>query len=136
MGEYQVKRLKPYLLPETVYRQALWAVKDLGRLKEARRRALMHIGDVPGADFSEGRVCERGSLARDLTGRQAQAAAMLSMKIEAIESALEMIPEKYRRGIILKLAKGVPYDDSFHINTWKKWQQIYIFYVAKNLGLY
>ena len=31
--EYQVKRMKNYILPEAVYRQALWAVKDLNRLK-------------------------------------------------------------------------------------------------------
>ena len=38
MREYQVKRLKDYRLPEAVYRQALWAVKDTNRLKEELNR--------------------------------------------------------------------------------------------------
>ena len=34
MKDYQVKSLTSCKLPETVYRQALWAVKDLPRMKE------------------------------------------------------------------------------------------------------
>ena len=33
MKDYQQKRMKDHVLPQPVYRQALWAVKDLLRLK-------------------------------------------------------------------------------------------------------
>ena len=32
--EYQARKAKPFILPETVYRQALWAVKDVNRMKD------------------------------------------------------------------------------------------------------
>ena len=34
MKDYQLKSIKSCKLPEAVYRQALWAVKDLPRMKE------------------------------------------------------------------------------------------------------
>lgn len=58
------------------------------------------------------------------------------MKIQAIEDAFFQIPYEYREGIRLKLTEGKEYGDDFHANTWKKWQQIFIFHVAKNLSLY
>ena len=92
---------------------------------------------LPGTDYSARQVREQTlGIVADRTGERAVEAANISMKIEAIESALLQIPEKYREGIRQKLMMGVPYGDMYHHNTWKKWQQIYIFHVAKNLGLY
>lgn len=34
MRDYQYKKIKEYILPEAVYRQALWAARDMGRLME------------------------------------------------------------------------------------------------------
>ena len=34
MKEYQQKRMKEFVMPETVYRQALWVAKDLPRMKK------------------------------------------------------------------------------------------------------
>ena len=34
MKDYQQKKMKRHVLPQPVYRQALWAVKDLLRLQE------------------------------------------------------------------------------------------------------
>ena len=34
MKDYQQKRMKTYLMPEPVYRQAYWALRDLKRMKE------------------------------------------------------------------------------------------------------
>ena len=58
------------------------------------------------------------------------------MKIQAIEDAFFQTPYEYREGIRLKLTEGKEYGDDFHANTWKKWQQIFIFHVEKNLSLY
>ncbi len=136
MREYQQKKMKPYLLPEAVYRQALWAVKDLPRLKAALDDAVYSEDSLPSVNFDKERVKEEQGKYMDVTGDSAVRAAMLSMRIDSIEGAFSAIPEKYRKGIKLKLTRGIVFSDTFHINTWKKWQQIYIFYVAKNLGLY
>lgn len=136
MKDYQQKRMKSFLLPEPVYRQALWAVKDLPRLKEVLEIELEKMGRVPNVIYSS-RVCEnKGGPIMDFTADGGVNLANISMKIEAIESALYNIPYKYREGLRAKLTEGKDYGDNYHCNTWKKWQQAYIFYVAKNLGLY
>ncbi len=135
MKDYQQKRMKSYVLPEAVYRQALWAVKDLARLK-ARLEVLEEEVDqvcTPVLDeltgSGSGKVC-------DMTGRRAGELANLSLRIAAIETAALELPEKYRDGVINKLAYGVPYGDEYHPNTWKHWQQVYLYQVAMRLQLY
>ena len=51
MREYQVKRLKDYKLPEAVYRQALWAIKDVNRLKEELNRTVEDIDSIHSPSF-------------------------------------------------------------------------------------
>lgn len=136
MENYQQKRMKAFVLPETVYRQALWAVKDVPRMKKALKEAVEKEGALPKTEFDVLRVCESNTQGNSITERRAAQVVNLSMKIDAIESAFVKIPEKYREGIRGKLMEGKPYGDECHSNTWKKWQQMYIFYVAKNLGLY
>lgn len=134
MKEYQQKRMKEFLLPEAVYRQALWAAKDLPRLKELLNSKLQNDSYLPGQSF-----CEKTSPSNyysDFTGKRAGEIANLAMRIESIESALFAIPEKYREGMRNKLFYGREFGDDFHPNTWKKWQQVYIYNVAVNLGIY
>ena len=132
--EYQVKKLKDYVLPEAVYRQALWAVKDLNRLKEQLNEEVENVDNIHSPDFFNESVGK--GFYSDLTGKKAEKLITLTNRIEAIENALFSIPEKYRRGMIEKLANGGMFEDRFHPNTWKRWQQIYIYHVAKNLGIY
>lgn len=133
MKEYQLKRVKSYLLPEAVYRQALWAVKDLNRMKE--RRSFLN-DSIENLSSSSTVSTIRGSQYSDRVGKEAAEIANLSFRIDAIEQALTEIPEVYRSGILNKLAFGIPYGDMFHTNTWKKWQQVYLYHVAVSLNLY
>lgn len=134
MKEYQQKKMKEFLLPETVYRQALWAAKDLPRLKERLELKLHHESCMPGSSLCE-RTSQPGRYS-DFTGKRASEIANLAMRVESIESALFTIPEKYREGMQSKLFYGKEFGDDFHPNTWKKWQQVYIYNVAVNLGIY
>ena len=77
-----------------------------------------------------------GGRPADLTALRAGEIAGLSMRIRAIEDCLKCIPEKYQDGILDKLAYGVPYPDCSHLNTWKKWQQVYLYQVALALQVY
>lgn len=134
MREYQVKRLRNYLLPETVYRQALWAIKDLNRLRAELNSTVEDIDSLHSPSFfneSKGK-----GLYSDITASKAEKLVSLSNRIENIENAFFEIPEQYRAGMRNKLIDGGSFDDTYHPNTWKKWQQVYIYHVAKNLGIY
>ena len=137
MKDYQQKRVKDYVLPQPVYRQALWAVKDLERLKqkltELKADAYVlggHDLTMPVLGYGTGLVC-------DSTGSKAVKIAVLARRIEAIEKALFAVPEKYRSGIEGKLTRNEHYDEELaHLNTWKKWQQIFLYNVAENLQIF
>ena len=45
------------------------------------------------------------------------------------------IPEEYRQGTLDCITYNVPYSDMAHENTWRKWRQILIWELAKNLFL-
>ena len=133
MSEQQQKRMKSYVLPEAVYRQALWAVRDLPRMKEKLQELESVLDSLPQAYTGMPRG---GGLPADFTAKRAGEIASLSLRIHLIEDALRSIPEKYQDGMLDKLAYGVPFPDRFHGNTWKKWQQIFIYQVAVNLQIY
>ncbi len=134
MSEYQLKKLKSCLLPETVYRQAVWAVKDLPRMREKLRILESSLDSMPLTETGQPRSSGNGYA--DLTAMRASQIVNLTTRIHTIEECLKYVPEKYRDGILSKLAYGVPYPDSYHINTWKKWQQTYLYQVALGLQLY
>jgi len=134
MKDYQLKKEKMYLLPETVYRQALWAVKDLPRLKEKMEQLDEELGNIRSSNLNI--VVSGNRLVSDTTGKAASERAVISQRIKAIEDALAHLPEIYRDGILEKVAYGKTFSDEFHMNTWKRWQQVYIYWVAKNLLLY
>lgn len=46
MRDYQYKKIKEYILPEAVYRQALWAARDMGRLMEKLAEARDRLGET------------------------------------------------------------------------------------------
>ena len=131
--EYQLKKMKNYVLPETVYRQALWAVKDLNRVREELNKAIEKVENIHSPNFFNESIGT--GFYSDITAKKADKLITLTNRIESIEAALFSIPEKYREGIKQKLVDGKSYGDEFHPNTWKKWQQVYIYNVAKNLGL-
>ncbi|MBR5129371.1 MAG: hypothetical protein IKU67_04905 [Firmicutes bacterium] len=131
--EYQARRMKDYVLPEAVYRQALWATKDLNRLKDELNKTMEDVDTVSSHSFINESMGQ--GLYSDITAKKAERLVILSSRIDSIESALFYIPERYRNGISRKLHEGNDFGDEFHPNTWKKWQQVYIYHVAKNLGL-
>lgn len=133
MSEYQQKKMKSYLLPEAVYRQALWAVKDLPRMREKLMELEQSIDRLPQIYTGQPRC---SGIHADLTAARAGQMASLAMRIRIIEDSLKIVPEKYQDGILDKVAYGVPYPDLHHSNTWKRWQQVFLYQVAVGLQLY
>ena len=101
MKDYQQRRMKSYVLPEAVYRQALWAVKDLPRLKRSLELYLYKEGNLPSGSLVMERIGERNASEKDFTGQEAIKKAMLSMKIQAIEDAFFQIPYEYREAVLI-----------------------------------
>lgn len=62
----------------------------------------------------------------------------LEKNIHIIETALEAIPKEYREPILTHTLREATYlhpaFDAAHENTWKKWQQRFIFFVATLRG--
>lgn len=133
MNDYQQRRMTDYVLPQAVYRQALYAVKDLNRLK----RKLTYLEES--ACLLEGReikiVTTGKGKVTDFTAKIAVDLATLKMRIGAIEEAFLSVPAEYRGAIRDKLQFDVPYSEDHSINTWKKWQQVLIYHVADNLKI-
>ena len=134
MKDYQLKSIKSCKLPEAVYRQALWAVKYLPRMKEKLMELEEMLDCLPSAYVDTPR--KSSGTVSDQTAQLASRMANLAFRIQMIEGSLQAVPAVYRDGILGKLAYGIPYSDCFHANTWKRWQQVYLYQVAMELHLY
>ncbi len=134
MSDYQLKREKTYLLPQAVYRQALYAVKDLTRLKKKLLYLEYDASNIMTADPAS--LLSKGGSVSDMTGNRAAELALTETRIRAIESAFEKVPDKYRNGLKDKIIHDVPAARlGYSVNTWKKWQQVLLYHVAQNLKL-
>lgn len=129
--EWQQTKFKEYVMPDPVYYQSLWAVRDLERM-EARLEELRREKKNYGGSF----ICESRSpsLLSRPTEKHALEMAVLEERINAIKDALSIVPESYRAfvlsNIILKTSgKGYPN------KLWKVWKQRFLFQVAKNLSI-
>jgi len=136
MNDYQQNREKNYTLPQCVYRQALWAVKDLNRLKQRYKELEEQASYIRSIDFSSSVPIAGVMHVSDNTSYLAMDLARISKRIEAIEDAFLAIPPKYEEGIRNKLIYDIPYTEEYCMNTWKKWQQIFLFTVAMNLHIF
>ena len=56
-------------------------------------------------------------------------------RLDCIRRALIKIPAEYRQSTLDCISYNVPYGDMAHENTWRKWRQILIWELAKNLFL-
>ncbi len=125
-----------FKLPEAVYRQALWATRDLPRMQE-KLVELEEAADLLGAaDPSRpARVRDCADIS-DITAKKAVELAQLTLRIRAIEDGFLAAPPKYRNGLREHLSFGTAYPENFHRNTWKKWQQIVLYAIACNLKIF
>lgn len=97
MRDYQYKKIKEYILPEAVYRQALWAARDMGRLMEKLAEARDRLGETVPSNM--GYKHNRRLSRSDPTYGQAREMINLALRIEGIERALDTVPADFRKGI-------------------------------------
>lgn len=129
--EWQQTKFQEYVMPDTVYYQCLWAVRDLERMEE-RLKELKREEKA----CSSSLICERrgNSLLRRPTENRALERAILEERIAGIKDALSIVPESFRpfilSNIILKTAVKGP-----HSKLWRIWKQRFLYEVAKNLSI-
>ncbi len=130
--EWQQTRLRKYVMPDAVYHQSLWAVRDLYRME----RRMEELEDVETASQTgSSRVCDQcdGIEAYSSDADVSLERELLKDRTEKIHAALETIPVMYRfyvlQNIIFREA-GKTYPEE-----WRMWKQKFLFQVAKNLKM-
>ena len=130
--EWQQTRFKEFVMPDAVYYQSIWAVRDLQRM-ENRLHEIEHdttriyngsmVSDAR-KDFSRIRPTEKNALEKIL----------LETRVKAIQKALNQVPEAYRTCVLNNVAfKRESY--GYNPKLWKIWKQRFLYNVAKNLSL-
>ena len=124
MRNYQRTRNNPYYLPHNVYMQALYMVRDYGRLCETRQEIITAV-PAPGPRVESG--------PGDPTARKAALIESISERIYAIEGALSSIPAEYRTNIMNHIQGGGVDLTAISEATWRRWRARLLYYVAQRM---
>lgn len=127
MRDYQCKKNNPYHLPRTLYRRVISVIRDYKRQREEVNNILY------GSHFSE--IAVKGGLPKSSVESMAIRLEKYTADLEAVEKALERIPAEYQKGVFQNITDGKRFPPTAHYNTWIRWKQRFIFYVAQNLNL-
>ena len=130
--EWQQTKMTEYVMPEAVYYQSLWAVRDYQRMKE-------RLEEIAG----DGSKKTSGSVVMETpkvygghrpSEERAMEIAILKERVEGIRKALVKVPVEYRSYIISNIVmknSGKNFDNK----TWRLWKQIFLYQVALNLSI-
>ena len=86
-------------------------------------------GDNAREDMFSGEITPESKVVREIVKERAE------FELDCIGRALAKIPEEYRMGILSNIVDKTEFGDFAHPNTWKKWKQIFIAELARELGL-
>lgn len=130
--EWQQTRFKEFVMPDAVYYQSIWAVRDLRRMENRIREIDRDVSPSYDGSLVSDR-CRDFSSKRP-TEKKAMEKILLQTKIKAIQRALYQVPEAYRDCVLNNVAFR---KESFSCNPkiWKIWKQRFLYNVAKNLSL-
>ena len=126
MRHYQPKKNNEYKLPHDLYMRMLYLVRDYERMKSEAKEIANSI-PMPSEQPSKNSFS-------DPTGNKAIRLATINRDCDAVEQALEQIPEEYRKGVIGHMLYKSPYPIDAGEATYKRWRCRFIYYVAKNLS--
>lgn len=132
MREWQLTKLKDYLMPEAVFCQSIWAVRDLQRMEERLTELRENPDDINTSSFY---VCSGDKMhtCNSPTERRAVERVNLEGRVNAIRDALSVVPEECREAVLLNVAEQVGFEKEPKIH--RIWKQRFLYYVARNLSL-
>lgn len=128
MRDYQAHKSK-YLLPNEVYHLTLWTIRDYERMK-AEADAIIFESPAP----PDGQP--HGTATLDETFSKAARREEKIRKTRAIETALEIVPEEYRRGVWDNVQEMKAFPRDADRTTYSRWKSRFIFEAANKLGIY
>lgn len=118
-------RSKQNSIPKAVYHQCVWILKDIERL-----RRLEAVGCYAGGEDEMVFFVDDEEVIKS-----AEVIEQAKWKLECIRRAMRKVPSEYRQSTLDCIIYNVPYGDMAHENTWRKWRQVFIEELAKNLFL-
>ncbi len=133
--EWQQTQLMDYIMPNAVYYQTIWAVRDLDRMETrlkdlSKQRQRQKKGDAMVKEAI--RMYNRADSSR--VDSQAIETAILQERVDGIHKAIKQVPEKYRAVIMNNIIDKEQV--SIHGDReWRAWKQKFLFMVAKNLSI-
>ena len=148
--EYIDKTAQDIKLPREVYYRCLWTVRDVTSLRQLADTASLVAGSMSEYPDREGTIDHGRRQTFDegvfdhsrmqtsdddtymiLSERVVKQAAS---DIRCIQSALEHVPDVYRKGIMDNIVMKTPFDDLAHPNTWKRWKLVFLYELARELN--
>lgn len=129
MRDYQRLKNNKYLLPNAVYHQTIWVIRDYDRMCLELQDILVESPDPPDG-------MPRGSNTVDETYAKARRREELRDKCAAIEGGMEMIPREYRAGVWSNIMERAPFPNDAARSTYACWKTKMIYSVAKKLSIF
>lgn len=129
--EWQQTKYTEYIMPEAVYYQSIWAVRDLERM-ELRLRELKRMTVLSGKSIVWDTRCKNPLYhpVEDCVFER----IILEERVQGIRNALELVPEEHRIFILDNIVFKAPSKD-YPYKTWGYWKQRFLYNVAKNLSI-
>ena len=128
--EWQQTKLIGYTMPDTVYYQSIWAVRDLERM-EKRVNELTEVNVKGGSLVSDGKT---DYAKKKPTEKTALERLVLEERIRGIKNALALVPETYRPIVVDNITiKTKPEGQADKM--WRIWKQRFLYHVAVNLSI-
>lgn len=126
--DYQRTKSNPYILPENLYKQTLYQVRDYNRMKdELKEEPELKAIEIDGQP--------RGNGTGDPTSYRATKRAEYDRITKTIEEALKGIPAEFRSGVWKNILYNSPYPNDSHRSTYWRYKSKFIHTVAKKLFL-
>ena len=115
-------------IEHSLYMRIIYTIRDLDRLKEEHDLIIEESPMPPDGQ-------PRGTGTSDPTFSKANKVLRLHDDIVAVESALQSIPEEYRKGLMRNIINRERFPEYADRKTWSKWKRRFIQKVGENLGL-
>ena len=128
---WQLKRMKDHFFgSHEQYMETLWFARQHLKRKEELEKRIAERDSI--GNNSDG--CTSHGGISNPTEQKALQIVQLEKDIAIVDDALKSIPEEYRdlvlRHVLGKAYYTAPEYDKAHVNTWSKWQQVFLWKVA------
>ena len=124
--DYQAHKNNPYYLQRPLYKMTLAFIRDHDR-KVSEYNDLAEASPPP----SEGQI--RSFTAGSPTERAGIRRAEMRVAIDAVNRALDKVPEEYRQGVWDNITKYKKYPADASARTYRTYKQRFIYFVAHNM---